>query len=159
MLNQCFGMLHVLENEISLWKRSGRITKLRIFERTMIISIWILVVFTHFHVSFASLENSEISVTKKKFPRNISNCFRWKKSPNFTVKLEINFSINLTSGFFFAFILLLISQKKEKDRLECHIWKFSTFSEMHKANKNKYGLTKELFWTRMTKTTQVCSAI
>jgi len=30
---------------------------------------------------------------------------------------------------------------------------------MHEANKNKYGLTKELFGTRMTKTTHACSAI
>jgi len=33
------------------------------------------------------------------------------------------------------------------------------YSKMHEANKNNYGLTKELFWTRMTKTTHVCSAI
>ena len=37
--------------------------------------------------------------------------------------------------------------------------KFSTFSEKHEANKNKYGLTKELFSTRMTKTTHSCSAV
>jgi len=46
----------------------------------MIISIWFLVVFTHLNVSFASLENSVISVTKKDFPRNSSNCFRREKS-------------------------------------------------------------------------------
>jgi len=60
---QCFGMLRVLENEISLWKRSGGTAHLRILEGTMISSIWILAVFTHFHVSFASFQNWIISVT------------------------------------------------------------------------------------------------
>jgi len=135
-------MLHVIENEISLREWSGGTAQLRIFEEIMIISVWIFAVFTHFHVSFVSLENSVISVTKENFPRNRSNCFRRKKSPSFTVKLEINFSINLTSGFFFAFIFLQISQKKEKDRLECNIRKFLTCFWMHEANKNNYLLNE-----------------
>ena len=152
-------MLHVLENKISLREWSGGTAQLLIWEGTMISFLWILALFTHFHVSFASFENWVISVTKENLPRNRSNCFRRKKSPNFTVNLAINFSINLTSGFLFAFMLVQKSQKKEKDRLEFHIWTFLTLSEMHEANKNKYGLTKELFSTRMTKTTHVCSAI
>jgi len=39
MRKQCFVMLHVLENEISLWKRSGGAANLRILEGTMISSI------------------------------------------------------------------------------------------------------------------------
>jgi len=69
-------------------------------------------VFTHFHVSFASFENWVISVTKKEFPRNSSNCFQREKSPDFTVKLAITSSINSTSGIIFAFIFLQKSQKR-----------------------------------------------
>ena len=65
LLKQCFRMLHALENEISLRERSGSTAQLHIFDGTMIISIWILAVFTHFRVSFTSHENSVIFVTKK----------------------------------------------------------------------------------------------
>ena len=78
MLKQCFGMLHVLENEISLWKRSGDTAHLRILEGTMISSIRILAVFTHFHVSFASFENWVISVTIKDIPRTPATVFEEK---------------------------------------------------------------------------------
>jgi len=86
---QCFGMLHVLENEISLWKRSGGTAHLLFLDGTMISSIWILAVLTHFHDSFASFENWVISVTIKDILRNTSNCFRRGKSPDFTVQLVI----------------------------------------------------------------------
>jgi len=36
LLWDCLGMLHVLENEISLWKRSGGTAQLHILEGTMI---------------------------------------------------------------------------------------------------------------------------
>ena len=158
MRKQCFGMLHVLENEISLWKRSGGAANLRILEGTMISSIWILAEFTHFHVSFASFENWVISVTIKDIPRNSSNCFRRKNSPDYTAKLAIISSINLISVIIFDFIFLQKSQKRKRPPwMSC--LKFSTFSEKHEVNKNKYGLTKESFSTRMTKTTHACSAI
>jgi len=106
-------MLHVLENEISLWKRSGGTAHLRFLEGTMIISsICMLAVLTHFHVSFASFENWVKSVTIKVIPRNTSNCFQREKSPDFVVKLAIISSINLTSGIIFAFIFLQKSQKR-----------------------------------------------
>jgi len=71
-------MLHVLENEISLWKRSGGTAHFRILEGTMISYIWILAVFTYFHDSFASLENWVISVTEKDFPRNAATIYEEK---------------------------------------------------------------------------------
>jgi len=53
---------------------------------------------------------------KDNCPRNSSNCFRKSKSPNFTVKLAINFSINLVSYHWYHFCFYLapkISQKKK----------------------------------------------
>jgi len=101
---------------ISLREWSGGTAQLHIFEGTMSISIWFMAVFTHFHVSFASLENSVICHQKTTVQETAATVFEKNKSPNFTVKLEINFSINLVSYHWYHFCFYLapkISQKQK----------------------------------------------
>jgi len=74
------------------------------------------------------------SVTIKDIPSNTSNCFRREKSPDFTIKLAIISSINLTSGIIFAFIFLQKSQKR-LDHLEYHVWNFQHFLKSTKQIK------------------------
>ena len=101
---------------ISLREWSGGTAQLHIFEGTISISIWILAVFTHFYVSFASLENSIICHQKTTAQETTATVFEKNKSPNLTVKLEINFSINLVLYHWYHFCFYLapkISQKKK----------------------------------------------
>ena len=97
---------------------------------------------------------------KNNCPRNSCNCFRKKQITKFHCKIGNQLFNKFSIVPLVSFLLLFTSKNLTKKRLP---WmsslKFSTFSEKHEANKNKYGLTKELFSTRMTKTTHACSAV
>jgi len=75
LLHQCFGMLNVLENEISMRKWSGDTAQLRTLEGTLISSSWILAVSIHSHVSSASVKNVVMSVTKKWVSKKLQQLF------------------------------------------------------------------------------------
>jgi len=155
-------MLHVLENEISLLEWSGDTAQLRIFEGTMISFLWILAVFTHFHDSFASLQNSVISVTKENFPRNSGNCFRKKQITKFYCKIGNQLFNKFSVLPLVSFLLLFCSKNltKEKDCLECHVWNFQHFLKCTKQIKISMVIRKNYFQPvlrrQLTRALQYC---
>ena len=144
---------------ISLREWSGGTAQLHIFEETWssLFEFWlcspISMIFC-FTWEFGNMS------PKNNCPRNSSNCFRKKQITKFHCKIGNQLFNKFSIVPLVSFLLLFTSKNLTKKRLPwMSCLKFSTFSEKHEANKNKYGLTKELFSTRMTKTTHACSAV
>ena len=94
-----------------------------------------LAVFTHLHVSFASLENSVISVTKENFPRNRSNCFRRKKINKFYCKIGNQLFNKFTICYHFWFYLAPNISERNKIALNGIIENFQHFLQCTKQTK------------------------